>query len=88
MRLSVIFALTIIIIPALLFIFEFYLCKKASRFALILPIIVACFFVVFGIYAIITSAIMFLIYFILKHIEKQRQEKQSELNRMNIQDLE
>lgn len=80
--------LGIILIPVLLFLFEFYLCKKQSKFALVLPIITACFFVVIGFYALIISAIMFVIYFAMKHIEKEQQYKQSELDKMNIQDLE
>ena len=78
----------IILIPALLFCFEFYLCKKNSKFALILPIITACFFILVGFYALIISAIMFGIYFIMKHIGEKNQTKQSELDKMNIQDLE
>lgn len=83
---SIIFG--IILIPVLLFLLEFYFCKKQLKFALTLPIITACFFVVFGFYALIISAIMFVIYFVMKHIQKEQQYKQSELDKMNIQDLE
>lgn len=31
---------------------------------------------------------MFVIYFVMKHIQKEQQYKQSELDKMNIQDLE
>lgn len=78
----------IIIIPILLFIFQFYLCKNNSKFALILPTIVACFFIFFGFLALIVSGIMFLIYFIMKHLQKETQVIQSDLEKMNIQDLE
>ena len=87
MKTSAFIIFGIILIPALLFIFEFYLCKKKSKFALVLPIISACFFVIIGFYALIISAIMFGIYFIMKHIEKEKKDKQSELDKMNIQDL-
>lgn len=81
-------ALGIVLLPALLFVFQFYLCKKNSSFALVLPIIVACFFILFGFYALIIAAIMYGIYFVMKYVEKEKCSKQNELERMNIQDLE
>ncbi len=79
--------IVLLIVPVLLFVFEFFLCKKKSKFALMLPIIPACCFIFMGFYALIISAIMFGIYFIMKHIEKEKKDKQSELDKMNIQDL-
>lgn len=79
--------IVLLLLPVLLFLFEFYLCKKKSKFVLVLPIISACFFIVIGVYALIISAILFGIYFSMKHIEKEKQDKQSELNKMYMQDL-
>lgn len=84
----IIMMIFIISMPILLFVTEFYLCKKESKFALILPIIVATFFVFFGFYPLIISGIMFGIYFVMKHIEKENKSKQCEIEKMNIQDLE
>ncbi len=78
----------ILIISIILFAAEFYLCKKKSKAALILPIVIACFFILIGVYALIVAAIMFGIYFIMKHIDAELQKKQSELAKMTIQDLE
>ena len=88
MRIATFTLFGMILIPALLFVFEFYLCKQKSKIALIFPIIVACFFVLIGFYALIISAIMFGIYFVMKHIDNENQSKQSELDKMNIQDLD
>ncbi len=77
-----------VLIPIILVSIEFYLCKKSSKMALILPIIVACFFVLLGLYALIMSAILFAIYFIMNHIKKEKLNDSNELNKMNIQDLE
>lgn len=79
--------LGIILLPTILFVLQFFLCKQNSKVALVLPIIVACFFVVIGFYAVIISAIMFAIYFVIEALEKKKKEEQSELDKMNIQDL-
>ncbi|MFI3202088.1 MAG: hypothetical protein R3Y54_11325 [Eubacteriales bacterium] len=76
------------LVPIMLFLAELYLCKKKSQVARILPIIVACFIILVGPYAIIISAVMFGIYFTTNHIEKKKQEQQSALDKMSIQDLE
>lgn len=73
--------------PIILFIIEYRLAKKESKFAIILPVIVMCFAVIIPIIAI-TGIIMFVIYFVVKNGEKERKEKISELEKMNIQDLE
>ncbi len=77
----------IITIPTMLFIIEFLLCKKHSKFAVVLPVIVACFAVLFGFLAIMVSAIMFLIYFVFTFSEKEKIKKLSEIDKMNIEDL-
>lgn len=69
--------------PILLFILEFFLCKNNSKMAKILPIIVACSFLIFGFYSLIIAGIMYGIYFIMK----RKQDKITELDKMNIQDL-
>ncbi len=79
---------SVVLISTILFALQFYLCKKGSKVSLILPTVVACFFVLIGIYALIVAGIMFGIYFIMKHIRESAQSKQSELDKMNIQDLE
>lgn len=78
----------LMMLPVLLFLFEFYLSKKNSKFASTLPVLVACCFAFVGFYAVIIAAIMFAIYFIVKHIEKEKKEEKSELDKMSIQDLE
>lgn len=88
MRFATFMIFAIILVPVLLFAFEFYLCKKKSKFALVLPTIAACCFLLVGFYAIIISAIMFGIYLVVKHMDKEAQSKQSELDKMNILDLE
>lgn len=87
MNIGIVMIYGIMLIPIFLFGFEFYLCKKQSNMALILPIIAACFVVLVGIYAICVSSVMFGIYFIVKYINDNKCEKQSELDKMNIQDL-
>ncbi len=77
----------IIILPAIFFTIQFYLCKKKSNFALIFPVITACFFVILGYYALIMTGIMFLIYFVMKHLDKLKEAKNSEIKKMNIEDL-
>lgn len=79
--------LLMIIIPAVLFFVEYKLAKKQSRMAVILPVIVLCFAVII-LYFAIYAVIMFAIYFLVKYLEKERLEKLSEIDKMNIQDLE
>jgi len=82
-----IYFMLFILLPTLLFLLEWYLCKKQSKFAIILPVIVACFFVLLGFLAIGVAGIMFLIYFVMKHTENEYQKKLSEIDKMNIEDL-
>lgn len=77
----------LIIIPLILFYIEYRLAKEQSKFAIILPVIVLCFAVIIPFVAL-TSIIMFVIYFVVKYLEKEKQEKLSEIEKMNIQDLE
>lgn len=87
MRITLFMLIPLIIVPIILFIVEFFLCKKQSKFATILPIITACGFILTGFHAIITAGIMFGIFFVMKYLDKEKQSKQSELQKMNIQDL-
>ena len=87
-RIGTVILLMIVLIPVLLFILEFYLCKKDSKWALIIPMVVACFFILLGFYAVIISGTMFGIYFVYRQIEKDKQSKKSEIDKMNIQDLD
>ncbi len=61
--------------------------KRNSKIAIILPIIIACFFVILGFYAVIIAAIMYGIYFVVQYVEKDKQSKLSEIEKMNIEDL-
>lgn len=88
MRVGTTVILVLLVVPLLLLILEFFLCKKKSNLAFALPIVVACFFVFLGFYALIIALIMFIIYFAMKYIEKENQKKRSEIEKMNIQDLD
>ncbi|PKM49667.1 MAG: hypothetical protein CVV02_15060 [Firmicutes bacterium HGW-Firmicutes-7] len=79
--------MTLMIIPLVLFFVEYLLAKKQSKLAVILPVVVLCFAVLIPFIAI-TSIIMFVIYFVVKYLDKEKQEKLSEIDKMNIQDLE
>ncbi|MEG1500589.1 MAG: hypothetical protein RR396_01385 [Clostridiales bacterium] len=79
--------LTMITLPVILFIIEYFLAKNKNRAAMILPMIVACFFAIAGFYALIIGAIMFAINLIMQHIDKEKQAKLSEIEKMNIEDL-
>lgn len=87
-RIGTVILLMIVLIPVLLFVLEFYLCKKNSKWALIIPMVVACFFILLGLYALVISGTMFGIYFVYRQIEKDKQSKKSEIDKMNIQDLD
>lgn len=79
--------IVLMIIPLILFLMEYRLAKSQSRMAVILPVVVLWFSVII-LYAAIISAIMFVIYFVVKYLEKEKQKKLSELEKMNIHDLE
>lgn len=74
-------------IPLILFYIEYKLAMQGSKLAIILPTIVLCFAVIMPIVAI-TSIVMFVIYFVVKYLEKEKKDKMSEIDKMNIQDLE
>lgn len=78
----------VLFISVLLFALQFLLCKRTSKGAIILPLIVACFFIILGLYALFIAAIMFGIYFVMRYIEKEKERKLSEIEKMNIQDLD
>lgn len=77
----------LIILPLLFFGVEVFLCIRFPRFALIPPIAAAALFFVLGFYALILAAILVGIYFVIRHLRKERQSRLSEMERMNIQDL-
>lgn len=77
----------IIGVPIISFGLEFFFCRINSKVAVILPIVMACFFVVLGFYALIIAAIMFGIYFVMRYLKKEKQVKLSEIEKMNIEDL-
>ncbi|MDF2948067.1 MAG: hypothetical protein K0R07_77 [Sedimentibacter sp.] len=84
----VLFALAFfMIVPFILFFIEYRLAKIQSRMAIILPVVILCFAVIVPMVAI-TSIIMFVIYYVVKYLEKEKQEKLTELEKMNIQDLD
>lgn len=84
---SLIVLTVLMIIPLILFFIEYKLAKQQSKLAIILPTVVLCFAVIMPIIAI-TSIIMFVIYIVVKYLEKEKQNKVSEIDKMNIQDLE
>ncbi len=79
--------LLFIFIPVLLFICEVILAKKGSKMAIILPVIVLCFAVILGFYPIIVAAIMAVIYLVVNHLNKMKDNQNSEIDKMNINDL-
>lgn len=79
--------IVLMIVPLILFFVEYHLARKQNKVAVILPVVVLCFAVIIPPVAI-TSIIMFVIYFVIKHLEKEKQGKLSEIEKMNIQDLE
>lgn len=79
--------ITLMIIPFVLFFIEYRLAKKQSKLAIILPTVVLCFAVLLPFIAI-PSIVMFVINFVVKYLDKEKQEKLSEIEKMNIQDLE
>lgn len=88
MTLLIQFLILVITLPMILFILEWYLCKKESKFAIFIPVIVACFFVLFGFQVLGISAIMLLIYVVMKCVLNEKRKSLSEIDKMNIQDLE
>jgi len=79
--------IVLMIIPLILFFIEYSLAKQQSILAVILPTIVLCFAIIIPIFAV-TSIIMFVINYVVKYLEKEKQGKISEIEKMNIQDLE
>jgi len=79
--------IVLMIIPLILFYIEYKLAKQQSILAVILPTIVLCFAIIIPIFAV-TSIIMFVINYVVKYLEKEKQGKMSEIEKMNIQDLE
>ncbi len=77
----------LLIVPLILFYIEYRLAKIQSKTAIILPVVILCFSVIAPFIAI-TSIIMFVIYFVVRYLEKEKREKLSEIDKMNIQDLE
>ena len=55
--------------------------------AIILPVIVLCFAVILGFYPIIIAAIMAVIYLVVNHLNKMKDNQNSEIDKMNINDL-
>ena len=74
------------ITPALLIV-EWYLCKKESQYASKLPIIVACFFIIIGLYALIVAGLMGIIYYVMNNLISKKDRTASEIKKMNIYDL-
>ncbi len=87
MAVNLIFMILLVMIPLVLLLVEYFLVKRKSVAALILPVVVACFGIVIGVYPLIVAAIMFLIYFVYNKVEKMKQQNNNEIEKMNIQDL-
>ncbi|MDD4047156.1 MAG: hypothetical protein WCR90_05750 [Sedimentibacter sp.] len=85
---STIIAITVVmIIPLILFYIEYRLAKQQSKLAIILPTIVLCFAIIMPI-NVLTSIIMFVINYVVNYMRKEKSDKMSEIDKMNIQDLE
>ncbi len=87
MKITLFIVIFLLILPIILFYSQYRLCKKKSKFALILPTIVLAFSVIVGYFGIIISITMFLMYFITNYLEKEKQNKKFEMDKMNIEDL-
>lgn len=87
MRINMMMLCMLIVMPMILYVVEYWLAKNQHKAALILPIVVACFMVIFGLYAIMVAAIMFVIYYIQKLKHKKASEELSELEKMRLNDL-
>ncbi len=74
-----------ICIPAGCFFAEYKLIKLHSKWAMYLPIIVFAFSIIFGLYTVIISAVMFIMYYINN---KNNKNINDEIDKMNKQDLE
>ena len=74
-----IFAITI---PVILFTLQWYLCKKKSKHAIFLPIIVGCLYILLGLPVLGVSVIMLLTY-----ILNEKKKRTLEIEKMTIQDL-
>ncbi|GEM_PF-2062189 len=75
------------IVPAILIVLEIYFCKNQMRAALIMPVVVACCFIIFGIYAFMLAAVLFIIYYVFNHLQKVKESKSKEIDKMSIEDL-
>ncbi len=87
MRITAFMIIIFLALPIILFFMQYKLCKKKSKWALILPTIVASFSALVGYYTLILSAVMFLMYFVNEKLEKEKQSIKSEIEKMNIEDL-
>ena len=74
----------VICIPAPCAFAEYKLIKLHSKWAMYLPIIVFAFSIIFGLYTVIISAVMFIIYYINN---KNNKNINDEIDKMNKQDL-
>ena len=79
-----IFAITI---PVILFTLQWYLCKKKSKHAIFLPIIVGCLYILLGLPVLGVSVIMLLIYIVMTYILNEKKKRTLEIEKMTIQDL-
>ena len=78
----------VITVPMILLVLQWYLCKREFKFAIVLPAIVACFYLLFGLKLIGVSAIMLLIYVVMTYVLEEKKKITSEIEKMTIQDLE
>lgn len=75
------------LVPFTVMCLQVFFCYKRYRIALFFPIVVACFFFILGLYAIILALLMYAIYFARQYSDKQKDAKLSEITKMNIDDL-
>ncbi len=82
-----IFILLLLLVPTILVIVQYKLSKSESKYALLPPVISACFFFIFGFWAIGLAGVMFIVHFAVRQHLKEKKEREDSINKMNTLDL-
>lgn len=78
----------VLTVPIILVILQWYLCKIKSKYAIFLPGIVACLYILLGLPVLGVSVIMLLIYIVMTYVLSDKKKRTLEVEKMTIQDLE
>lgn len=78
----------VLMAPIILFIWQWYLCKIKSKYAIFLSAIVACLHIFLGLPTLGISVIMLLIYIVMTYVLREKKKRTLEIEKMTIQDLE